>query len=371
MVTTIPISVLSISGAFLVLTLVPSYFRARNIPVILSVFWLASASICTAVNTIAWQGNPKDKYRVWCEISIRIIYASTFAVQCCSALLLRRLEAIAATRYVSMSETAKRRRNIVEFCFGLGLPILYLALAIVNMGHRYDLVQCFGPVISIYPTALSVIFTTAPVLLASVISSGYAILCSYWLFVRRRQLSAALSSSGSGINKQHFVKLFALSCVEICWTVPLAFVIQISNLLNRQTDGPILFPYTSWSDVHWGFERINVFTIKQLEMTAVGRRNLPIIYLGSLSSAITCLIFFAFLGTSTEFSKGIATWIRGYWKAITRVVRPARHNKKQVFLQDDSSLPPLSPNEDYKMKQLDDTSGHEFQIEVRVERTTS
>lgn len=109
--------------------------------------------------------------------AIRFVYASAFALQCCSVLLLSRLEAIAATRYVSLTESAKKRRFVVEVGVGFILPILYIALAVVNQGHRYDIIEYFGPTISIYPTVLSVILSTAPTLVASVIAVVYAREC--------------------------------------------------------------------------------------------------------------------------------------------------------------------------------------------------
>ena len=62
----------------------------------------------------------------------------------------------------------------IEVGVGLVLPLLYMALAIISQGHRYDVIEGFGPVISIYPTALSIIFSTAPTLLASLIAVVYA-----------------------------------------------------------------------------------------------------------------------------------------------------------------------------------------------------
>ena len=68
MFTTVPIAVLSVAGALVVITLAPSYYRARNIPVLLSIFWLFATSICIAINTLGWQNTVADKWRPFCEI---------------------------------------------------------------------------------------------------------------------------------------------------------------------------------------------------------------------------------------------------------------------------------------------------------------
>ena len=271
--------------------------------------------------------------------AIRFVYASAFALQCCSVLLLRRLEAIAATRYVSLTDSAKKRRTIIELVVGLLLPILYVALAIINQGHRYDIIEDFGPTMSIYPSVLSIVFSTVPTLLASVVATLYAcksqlcsasrgslqlsllfqflnlldglVLCAYWLFLRRRQLSAVLSSSGSGINISQYVRLFALSCMEILWTVPVNWTLQMQNIFNRS--GSILYPYQSWAYVHYGYWRVWQYSLDDLRQTAVGRRNLPIMYLGSMSIAVSCFLFFGFLGTSTEISRDLASRLRAFY----------------------------------------------------------
>nr|WJN24982.1 putative pheromone receptor [Sporisorium sorghi] len=364
MISTIPITVLALAGALLVTTLIPSYYRAGNLPVLLSIFWLSSTSICIAINTAAWQ-DVADKWEPFCEISIRVVYASAFGFQCCSALLLRRLEAIAATRYVSLTKSAKLRRTLIELGFGLVLPLIYVALAIVNQGHRYDVIEKFGPVMNIYPTAVSVILSTAPILIATMVGTTYAILCSYWLFIRRRQLSAVLSSSGSGIQLSQYIRLFGLSCVEILWTVPVNWTVQMQNLFNR-SDGNVLFPYISWANVHYGFDRVTLITIEDLRQTSAGRKNLPILYLGSLSSAISCLLFFCFLGTSAEISRDFIARIRKFCVPFTSL--PSRQRSRPSF-SDDCSQPPLTPIEEVKMKETDDFKADGIHLEVLVERT--
>lgn len=277
--------------------------------------------------------------------AIRFIYASAFALQCCSVLLLSRLEAIAATRHVSLTESAKKRRFVLEIGVGFILPLIYIALGIINQGHRYDIIEFFGPTISIYPSVLSVIFSTAPTLLASATAIVYArelrcgsfkvgnrhfvltirchfcyrtVLCAYWLFLRRQQLSAVLSSSGSGVNTSQYIRLFGLSCMELLWTVPVNWTIQMQNLFNRYGDGSTLYPYHSWAYVHEGFSFIDHFTIEQLRSTPIGRRNLPIMYLASLSIAVSSFLFFAFLGTSKEISNDIASKVSKIFRAMRR-----------------------------------------------------
>nr|DBA11516.1 TPA_inf: STE3 [Pseudozyma tsukubaensis] len=370
MFNTIPITVLSVLGGLLVATLIPSYYRSKNVPVLLSIFWLLITCICNTLNTAGWQDSTAIKWVPYCEISIRVVYASTFALQCCSLLLLSRLEAIAATRYVSLTESAKKRRMIVELTVGLILPILFIALGIVSQGHRYDIIENFGPVISIYPTALSIIFSTAPVLLASVIAVLYACACAWWLFLRRRQLSAVLSSSGSGVSLSQYVRLFGLSCMELAWTVPINWTVQMQNLFNRYGTGSVLYPYSSWASVHAGFSYIGQYTIEELEATPVGKKNLPILYLGSVSIAISCILFMAFLGTSNEVSKDLASRFRRIFGALRPSSKPLqRESSRQMSLSDSLSFsqPPLSP--DLELKHNDDLKSEDIQIEILVERT--
>lgn len=68
MISTIPIAVLSFFGVFLILFLVPSYARAKNVPVLLSILWLFLTGICTGTNTAAWQSSTEVKWLPYCEI---------------------------------------------------------------------------------------------------------------------------------------------------------------------------------------------------------------------------------------------------------------------------------------------------------------
>lgn len=92
--------------------------------------------------------------------------------------------------------------------------------------------------------------------------------------------------------------------MELLWTMPINWTVQMQNLFNRLGQGPHLFPYTSWNDIHYHFSRINQLSIEKLEATEIGRRNLPIQYLGMMSIPVACFLYFAFLGTSSDVLKG-------------------------------------------------------------------
>nr|AEY62536.1 pheromone receptor a3 [Ustanciosporium gigantosporum] len=370
MYTTVPISVLSFFGSLVVTLLIPSYLRAKNLPVLLSIFWLCLTGLCIGINTAGWQESVEIKWKPYCEFAIRIIYASTFALQCCSLLLLRRLEAIAATRFVSLTATALRKRLYSEIFVGAILPAIYIALAIINQGHRFDIIEDFGPNMSIYPSALSIIFSVLPPLLTSLIAITYAILCGRWLVLRRRQLAAVLSSSGTGVSKSQFVRLFGLTCLELFWTVPINWTIQMQNVFNRSASGTILQPYVSWNFVHEGFSFIGQYTIEELEMSDIGRKNLSIQYLGQLSIPISCMLFFIFLGTSSEVSRDLRGKVASLYHIFCRIPVTKSNGPKREQASSDRTETDYehSFQNEVPMKLFDEQSGGEIRIEVMVEK---
>lgn len=86
--------------------------------------------------------------------------------------------------------------------------------------------------------------------------------------------------------------------------MPINWTVQMQNLFNRYGQGAHLFPYNSWGYVHNHFSTIEEHTIEMLEATEIGRKNLPILYLGMMSIPVACFLYFAFLGTSADVLKG-------------------------------------------------------------------
>lgn len=86
--------------------------------------------------------------------------------------------------------------------------------------------------------------------------------------------------------------------------MPINWTVQMQNLFNRYGQGAHLFDYTSWGFVHYHFSTIEQHSIEMLEATEIGRKNLPIQYLGMMSIPVACFLYVAFLGTSADVLKG-------------------------------------------------------------------
>ena len=64
----VPQALASFLAAVLVVIPLPSHWRARNIPTISLIFWLATLNIAHGVNVIIWWGSVQIKLLVWCDI---------------------------------------------------------------------------------------------------------------------------------------------------------------------------------------------------------------------------------------------------------------------------------------------------------------
>ncbi|KIJ47231.1 hypothetical protein M422DRAFT_66561 [Sphaerobolus stellatus SS14] len=285
----------------LVLSSLPSHIRGGNVPTISLVVWLTTMSIIRGVNSIAWAGNVDAKLLVWCDITTKITIGFVFAVPASALCILRHLESVASTRYVTSGQNDKRRRQIFDAVMCFGLPVIFMALHYVVQGHRFDVAEDLGCAPAVYISIPAVFILWVPPLMISTISMVYAIFVLRHFLRHRISFATHLRNSQSAISPSRYFRLMALAIVEITWDTGTNIYILYYNIIGG------LRPWTTWTNVHSNFSRVGRFPNFLVPIDVIHN----FIFQWWIIP-ISCIFFFLFFGTGEEamrnYRAGIA-WI--------------------------------------------------------------
>lgn len=112
-----------------------------------------------------------------------------------------------------------------------------------------------------------------------------------WFLLRRRQFSAILHSSGSGMSPRRYFKLMALASTEILLTFPTSLYIFISNASQP------LQPWIGWSNLHYGFSDVEKYMIQD-----IGKVYAVPMQIGRFLGVVAVFIFLCFFGPTKDVS---------------------------------------------------------------------
>jgi len=173
---------------------------------------------------------------------------------------------------------------------------------IVVQGHRFDIYESFGCYPTYSTTAVTIILVWIPSLLMSVVSLVYGALVLYHFIRHRMAFTQYLSTCPSSISVSRYIRLMALSSVEIGWELA-------ANIYVLQYNLKIGGFYTyEWGVVHSNFGRIArwprfLLTDSIYQTFLIEWWIVP----------AACMAFFLFFGTGEEAMKDyrfVINWVR-------------------------------------------------------------
>ncbi|KAG8693467.1 a-factor receptor, partial [Ceratobasidium sp. 423] len=112
----------------LLLLVLPTHVRTRNTGTLLFIGWTFVPTLILFVNSLVWAGNLSNPAPVWCDISAKIIIATSIGVPAASSCINRRLYHITHPKYAHTDSNTKRQTMVFDLSVGLGLPTLVMIL---------------------------------------------------------------------------------------------------------------------------------------------------------------------------------------------------------------------------------------------------
>ncbi|CAD6908582.1 unnamed protein product [Tilletia controversa] len=307
---------LGIVAIILAASVLPWHIKAKNTGVLILSAWLIVSVSCLTINAFIWWRNVDIRCQIWCDISTKLIFGAYMGLPCSSICIIRQLEEIGSTRRVRI--TAKDRKHQLYFDLGVGvaIPVLYMALHIVNQGHRFDIFESVGCYPTFYMTPVALVLILIPPVVASVVALVYSFLALRWFVIRRRQFNAVLQNSHSGLNRSRYLRLMAMSSTEALWSFPVNVTVLASKFTLQHQP---VFPYISWEDTHYNFSAIGqypaAFWDSSPDLQGYWRASVS---LGRYGVLVGCFFLFVFFGTSQDALKFYGAVLRKITSIFSR-----------------------------------------------------
>jgi pheromone a factor receptor len=235
---------------------IPFYWHleAWNTGTCMYMAWTGLGCLMQCINSIVWNGNMVNRAPVYCDIVTHIQVALNVAIPACSLCINRRLYKVATINAVMVTRSEKRRAIMVDLLIGVGIPILQMIAQYTVSFHRYVIFEDFGPVFSnALVTETFLLFFAWPVAIGCV-SLVYCVLTIYTLCKRERQFSEMMSSNRN-LNRGRYIRLMALSAIEILGTIPIGTYFIVYNAKKPVTS------WKSWSQTHDGHLYSHIFQV--------------------------------------------------------------------------------------------------------------
>ncbi|KAJ6457690.1 putative fungal pheromone GPCR, STE3-type [Mycena sanguinolenta] len=287
-------------AAALVLVPLPGHWRAQNIATLSIIAWLFVLNLSYAINALIWAGNANIVALMWCDIVTKIKIGATVALPSSCLSLGLQLHGIAG----SLKTPNRGRRGVlVDVALCWGLPVLIMSLHYIVQGHRFDIVEDLGCRPAMYISVLSLLLVDLPPAVASGLALLYCGLAVFYFSRRRMAFTQATNCSDSVLTRSHYIRLMAMTTVLGTWN---AITISI-GLWATYSAG--FRPWTSWSDVHFEFSRIQPYLLagipdNLLWLTYALWAAIPI-------SSVLFFSFFSFGGDAIKEYNYLFQWIRG------------------------------------------------------------
>ncbi|KAB5589512.1 Pheromone B beta 1 receptor [Ceratobasidium theobromae] len=288
------------------------YWRTRNFAVLSTITWLVICNIIRGVNSAIWTGNTIVKYKIWCDISIRLIIGASFALPASILCICRSLAEISSARQIAQDTSEKRRRMIFELSLCVEVPIVLMALCYVVLDHRFAIVEDYGCAASLYMSVPAVFIIYISTIIPSLGALIYAGIALRSFIYGRARMQSILQSSQSGFTTGLYVRFIILSIIMMFYTAGITLFVLIVNV---QQSG--LKPWTSWDDVHSDFQYIPTDT----------RARIPqpfwdFYLLVWLIIPISSVLFFVFFGFGREARLEYVKFFRWVFRIKQPVIAP-------------------------------------------------
>lgn len=278
-------------GFLLVLIPLPWHLEAWNSGTCYYMMWAAVACLNQFVNSIVWHKNALNLAPVWCDISSRIIVASSVGIPAASLCIQMRLFNIAQLQTVSVSRADKFRAILKDTLICVVFPMVYLVFYYIVQGHRFDVYEDVGCQPTVYDTLPSFFLVDIWPVIIGLISMVFCAL-SLRLFIKRRAQFTRLMASNSPVTINRYLRLMAMAFTEMLLTVPLGAYSIYLNATEHEVQ-----PWISWTNVHYGFSRVGQVPAVVWHLDHV---TVVAIELSRWSLPFCAILFFLFFGFAEE-----------------------------------------------------------------------
>ncbi|PPQ94357.1 hypothetical protein CVT25_000685 [Psilocybe cyanescens] len=241
-------------SAFSLILAIPWHWRTGNVATLSIIAWLFITNMIYAIDAVIWAGNVSIVATVWCDISTKLIIGANFALPAACLCICIHLEQVSSVRTARFNISDKRRRQYFEAFMCIGFPLIIMALHYIIQGHRFDIIEDYGCRPATYFSIPAIFIVWLPPILSALGALVFASLALRHFMMRRLSFAAHLRASDSALTTSRYLRLMAMASLEIFWVIG----VTAYSLWFTVIAIPIR-PWTTWSDVHSDFLRIDQY----------------------------------------------------------------------------------------------------------------
>ncbi|KAJ3487558.1 hypothetical protein NLI96_g3455 [Meripilus lineatus] len=273
-----------------ILLLIPATWNIRswNAGYLLASFWLGWQCLMDFIGAIVWRNNVTNWAPVFCDITIRITYASSVGIVAAGLVITRRVSEIASGR---MTGHSKRRVILTDLAIGLIPPLIQIMIFWFIQDHRFDIFEDVGCSFVTQVNLLSLFLSGLWPIIIGTASICYSVITLRALYKRRKE-QLDLQQMGEGLTFDHYYRLIFMVTLEMAATVPISIWNIISVYIPPFDD--------SWKNLathRRGLDRVE--QISTMSWLADGDTRSAIEHSEWISIACAICYFVAF-GTTNE-----------------------------------------------------------------------
>lgn len=281
----------------------PVHFKSGNTGVILFIIYALSAQISLLVDAIIWRGNVSDPVPYWCDLSTFIIAIVPTGLAAAVLCVTRQLHRLSKAQAVIISQREKRKQLAIDLSVGVLLPLLVGGGHAIIQGHRYDIWEDVGCMPTTYNVAPAYPLYMMWPLLVSLISTVYGLLALRQFLKRRKTFEMLLSSNSSGMQKNRYIRLMWLCCIDLVFVIPYHTYILAYNVASSPVDA-----WVSWEVTQFDWYRVDFYRRIIIDSSPLLRfALLSTIFMQSIISLVF-LILFGFTRETTKAYKNAFYW---------------------------------------------------------------
>lgn len=295
----------------------------------------------------------------WTNVkATKLIIGANFALPATCLCICIHLEQISSSRHSTFTISDKRRRQLFEAGMCIGLPIVFMGLRkskwnisclmtlillrnedYIVQGHRFDIIETYGCRPTTYFSIPSIFLIWIPPILMSMAAIIYAGLALRHFIIRRLSFAAHLQASSSALTTSRYIRLMTMAAIQMVWSIAATSY----SLWFTVMSVPIR-PWTTWSDVHSDWLRIDQYPYALIPV--VVKRAFNVVWWIVPSSTFIFVAFFAFGQDAMDEYKRCFRWI------YSKVFRRHLHVKSSK-----GSFPsmPMSPTKFHPGSQTSDS----------------
>ncbi|KLO16521.1 hypothetical protein SCHPADRAFT_937868 [Schizopora paradoxa] len=250
----------SVLGIFLSLAPLPWYGKVHNLPNIILAFWLFFMNIFLFANAITWGGNTNIHSLEYCDLATKLLIGFLFALPTSS--LLTSIQHYVISNICEL-DMGKRIYNwkLIEGLTSAAVPLIFMLLHLVVQDHRFDIIEGYGCMPSVFPSYAAIFLIWIPLMLLG----GAALVVNLIIFKHMLHcpshftLEAHLHWKESQYSTKHIVREFAMTTIHAALSLTLA----ITAMAFYGHDG--VHPFPSLAVVHENSHTVFTFTSEALE----------------------------------------------------------------------------------------------------------